>query len=79
MSAGLWSTTSERAVCMCRVLGLREVGEEKRDKKKLHFAFLLSSCSGITVVGGPAPIKSRKLMWGNIDTPIHIFPQLTQL
>lgn len=47
MSAGLWRIMSEGAVCVCRVLGPREVREEKHGKKTLHFAFQLPSWSGI--------------------------------
>ena len=48
MSAGLWRIMGEGAVCVCRVLGPREVGEEKHGKKHLHFAFQLPSWSDIT-------------------------------
>lgn len=41
-------------------------------KKKLDFAFHLPSQSGISG-------ESRELMWGKIDTPIHVFPQLAEL
>lgn len=68
----------EGAVLFCRVLGPREVGEERYGKKNLHFAFQLPSLSGIDG-RGPAPFKSRELVWGKIDTPIRIFPQLTEL
>lgn len=47
VSAALWRTVGEGAVCVCRVLGSREVGEEKHGKKKLPFAFRLPSRSGI--------------------------------
>lgn len=47
VSAGLWRIMGEGAVCVCRVLGPREGGEEKHGKKKLHFAFQLPSWSGI--------------------------------
>lgn len=39
VSVGLWRIIGEGAVCVCRVLGLREVGEEQHGKKTPPLCF----------------------------------------
>lgn len=75
MSAGLWRMMGEEAVGVVTVLGpWRTVRREAqlKKKKKLHFTFHLPSQSGISG-------ESRELMWGKTETPIHVFPQMTEL
>lgn len=53
---------------------------ERRSMVKRSSTLLSSYHHGVVLLGrGPAPIKSRSVMWGKIDTPIHVFPQLTEL
>lgn len=62
-SGGRRKRMGDRAVCVCRVLGPREMGEEKHGDSPT----LLSSCHrGMKLPGkGPSPQEQ-----GKIDTPI---------